>query len=144
MCIVHIKENATIDLTENIERRSGKVRGCFWRFYQLHHNYMHWCTPHALRLGRCVFCDISAKWMQIAMSFGRYKPILKTHFSYNFHQLSITQSWDIAKNLLFECALQLGRLVTKSKHRLRSSIPWASACKEGPANLVVARWTANQ
>ena len=27
----------------------------------------------------------------------------------------------------------------KDKHRLRSSIPSASACKEGPAYLVVAR-----
>ena len=30
------------------------------------------------------------------------------------------------------------------KHRLHSSIPSVSVCKEWPANLVVARWTANQ
>ena len=33
---------------------------------------------------------------------------------------------------------------TKQKHRLRSSIPSASACEGGPANLMVACWTAKQ
>ena len=50
------------------------------------------------------------------MSFGQNKPILETHSSCKFHQLSSTQSWDIAKNLLFECALLLGKLVTMSKN----------------------------
>ena len=34
--------------------------------------------------------------------------------------------------------------IFKHKHRLRSSIPSAPACKGGPANLLVACWTVKQ